>query len=109
MQPLHSYMRMLMKLLLAAVILGMCGTAGASEWFAAAGTANGTSQGHLLIAQNDGPSLNEAVEQVRRQYNGRIVSAETRVSGNREVHHIKVLTDDGKLKTVRIPGRTRRS
>jgi len=53
--------------------------------------------------------LNEAVEQVRRQYNGRIVSAETRISGNREVHYIKVLTEDGKVKTVRIPGRTRRS
>lgn len=61
----------------------------------------------LLVAQNDGPSLSDAVEQVRRQYNGRIVSAETRVSGNREVHYIKVLTDDGKVKTVRITGRSR--
>ena len=61
----------------------------------------------LLVAQNDGPSLSDAVEQVRRQYNGRIVSAETRVSGNREVHYIKVLTEDGKVKTVRITGRSR--
>jgi uncharacterized membrane protein YkoI len=51
-------------------------------------------------------TLDQAVEQVRRQYNGRIVSAETRVSGNREVHHIKVLTEDGKVKTVTVPGRT---
>jgi hypothetical protein len=49
------------------------------------------------------------VERVRRQYNGRIVSAETRVSGNREVHYIKVLTDDGKVKTVTVPGCARRS
>ena len=62
-----------------------------------------------MLAQNDGPSLSEAVEQVRRQYNGRIVSAETRISGNREVHYVKVLTEDGKVKTVRINGRTRRS
>ncbi len=55
--------------------------------------------------QSDGLTLNEAVERVRKQYNGRIVSAETRVSGGREVHVIKVLTDDGKLKTVRVPGR----
>lgn len=61
----------------------------------------------LLVAQNDGPSLSEAVEQVRRQYNGRIVSAETRVRGNREVHYIKVLTDDGKVKTVQVTGRSR--
>lgn len=58
-------------------------------------------------AQRDGPTLSQAVEQVRRQYNGRIVSAETQMQGNREVHVIKVLTDDGKVKTVRVPGRTR--
>ncbi len=61
----------------------------------------------FMLAQSGGPSLGEAVEQVRRQYNGRIVSAETRMSGNREMHVIKVLTDDGKVKTVRIPGRSR--
>ncbi len=61
----------------------------------------------FMLAQSGGPSLSEAVEQVRRQYNGRIVSAETRMSGNRETHVIKVLTDDGKVKTVRIPGRSR--
>jgi uncharacterized membrane protein YkoI len=61
----------------------------------------------LKVAQRDGPSLGEAVEQVRRQYQGRIVSAETEMRGNREVHVIKVLTDDGKVKTVRIPGRVR--
>lgn len=58
----------------------------------------------LILAQGNCATLSEAVAQVRRQYNGRIVSAETRRSGNREVHHIKVLTDDGKVKTVRING-----
>ncbi len=58
------------------------------------------------LAQSNGPTLSQAVEQVRRQYRGRIVSAETRVRGNREVHVIKVLTDDGKVKTVRVNGRT---
>jgi uncharacterized membrane protein YkoI len=75
------------------------------------GTAIADSRDHrqLIIAQNDGPTLSEAVEMVRRQYNGRIVSAETKISGNREVHHIKVLTEDGKVKTVRIQGRSKRS
>ena len=59
----------------------------------------------IRIVQSDGLTLSEAVEQVRRQYNGRIVSAETRRSGNREVHHIKVLMDGGKVKTVKINGR----
>ena len=55
--------------------------------------------------QKGGVTLSQAVEQVRRQYNGQIVSAETRVSGNQETHIIKVLTQDGKVKTVRVPGR----
>ncbi len=62
----------------------------------------------LMIAQSTGPTLSQAVEMVKRQYKGRIVSAETRINGNREVHHIKVLTEDGKVKTVKIQGRTRR-
>jgi hypothetical protein len=62
----------------------------------------------IRIAQNNGgKSLSEAVEQVRRQTDGKILSAETRVSGNREVHHIKVLTKDGKVKTHKVQGRRR--
>jgi uncharacterized membrane protein YkoI len=101
-------MRMLTKWLLPALLLLMGGTAAAGPRFAGDDNRYGVSA-NLLVAQSDGPSLDEAVEQVRRQYNGRIVSAETRISGGREMHHIKVLTKDGKVKTVRIPGRTRRS
>jgi uncharacterized membrane protein YkoI len=56
---------------------------------------------------NGGKSLSEAISQVRRQTGGQILSAETRVSGNREVHYIKVLTKDGKVKTVKVQGRRR--
>jgi hypothetical protein len=59
----------------------------------------------IRIAQNNGPSLSEAIDQVRRKTKGRIISAETRVDGNREVHYIKVLTKDGKVKTHKVPGR----
>jgi len=57
------------------------------------------------VHQGSGLTLEQAVAQVRREYNGRIVSAETRVSDGKETHIIKVLTSDGKVKTVRIPGR----
>ncbi len=57
------------------------------------------------IVQNDGMTLSEAVESVRRSTDGRIVSAETKTSGGREVHYVKVLTKDGKVKTHKIPGR----
>ena len=60
----------------------------------------------LEVTQGNGKSLSEAIEQVRRRTNGRIVGAETRISGNREVHYIKVLTADGKVKSVRVPGRS---
>ena len=48
----------------------------------------------------------EAIESVRRRGNvEQIISAETRVSGGRETHYIKVLTKDGKVQTHTIAGR----
>ncbi len=61
----------------------------------------------LHVAQNNGVSLSEAIEQVRRRTGGRVVSAETKVQNGREVHHIKVLTDDGKVRTHKVNGRRR--
>jgi uncharacterized membrane protein YkoI len=62
---------------------------------------------YRVTQNNGGKSLSEAVEQVRRQTKGRVLSAETRLRGNREVHHIKVLTKDGKVKTHKVQGRKR--
>jgi uncharacterized membrane protein YkoI len=61
----------------------------------------------LQVAQSDGMSLSEAIESVRSRTGGRVVSAETRVSNGREVHYIKVLTKDGKVKTHKVNGRRR--
>ncbi len=56
--------------------------------------------------QRDGMSLSEAVESVRRRGDvERVISAETRVSNGREVHHIRVMTRDGKVKTYKVNGR----
>lgn len=54
------------------------------------------------IPQSDKVTLEEAVRRVRKQYGGRIVSAETR-GGSKRTHVIKVLTDKGRVVTVRIP------
>jgi len=59
----------------------------------------------LQVAQSDGMSLSEAIESVRSRTGGRVVSAETKVSNGREVHYIKVLTQDGKVKTHKVNGR----
>ncbi|MBT8101336.1 MAG: hypothetical protein KJO95_00110 [Gammaproteobacteria bacterium] len=59
------------------------------------------------VAQQGGMTLSQAIESVRRRTNGRVVSAQTRVQGGREVHYIKVLTKDGKVKTHKVNGRSR--
>ena len=59
------------------------------------------------VAQQGGMTLSQAIESVRRRTNGRVVSAETRVQGGREVHYIKVLTKDGKVKTHKVNGKRR--
>lgn len=59
------------------------------------------------VTQSNCMSLSQAIESVRRRTGGRVVSAETKVSGGREVHHIKVLTDDGKVKTHKVNGCSR--
>lgn len=92
-------MRLSMKILLTALLL--LGPLGAFS----APTPVSEDPG-IQLAQGGGMTLNQAVEQVRRQYGGRIVSAETRKRGGREVHVIKVLTADGKVKTVEVPGRS---
>jgi len=63
----------------------------------------------LVIVQRDGMSLSEATAMVRRslQPGDRIVKAETKVQGGREVHHFRIVTKDGKVKTRRVNGRRR--
>jgi uncharacterized membrane protein YkoI len=58
------------------------------------------------VVQSDGMTLAQATESIRRQTGGQVLSAETRVQGGREVHHIKVLKD-GKVKTYKVNGRKR--
>ena len=59
----------------------------------------------LRTVQGGCKSLSEAVEQIRGRTKGRIISAETRVNkSGREVHHIKVLTKDGTVKTHKVQG-----
>ena len=100
-------MRIILTILVAAVILMTASTSTAAPLHSAA--IAGDFVEHVVepdaaMRQGRCPSLSDAVEQVRSRYNGRIVGAETRVSGGREIHIIKVLTNDGTVKTVRIPG-----
>jgi hypothetical protein len=61
----------------------------------------------LQVAQGSGMTLDQAIESVRRRGDvDRILSAETRRDGDRETHHIRYLTKDGKVKTAKIRGRS---
>jgi len=51
------------------------------------------------------PTLHEAIEQVRRDTGGRILSAETVGRGKSQVYRIKVLTPQGSVRVVQVPTR----
>ncbi|HRQ64436.1 MAG TPA: hypothetical protein PKZ76_06180, partial [Xanthomonadaceae bacterium] len=59
--------------------------------------------GLLLAVPAAAQSLNDTVRRIERETGGRILSAETVVSGNREVYRIKVLTPDGRVRVVQEP------
>ena len=50
-------------------------------------------------------TLDEAARQAARQYNAKVLSAHTTQEGNKRVHVIKLLTQKGVVKTVRVPVR----
>lgn len=47
-------------------------------------------------------SLEQAVNEARDRYPGRVLSAETERRDGRESHQIRILTDDGRVKRLRI-------
>jgi len=63
---------------------------------------------HPSHTENRGISLDEAVSRVRRQSDGRILSAETVRRDGRRVYRIKVLSQDGRVSRVDIDADTGR-
>ena len=53
-----------------------------------------------------GMSLDEAVQLVRRTTGARVVRAESRRVGGRTVHFIRVLTEAGHVRTMRVDAAT---
>lgn len=104
-------MRCTLTTLLIYMLLAATGAAGAVQLNSGAEYVAGglelPATADLATLQGGGPTLAEAVERVRRQYKGQIVSAKTVVRGNQEVHVIRVLLDGGKVKNVEIKGRRR--
>ena len=58
-----------------------------------------------FVATQGCMNLNQAIESVRRRGDvERVLDAQTRVEGGREVHYIKVMTKNGTVRTVRVNG-----
>lgn len=57
----------------------------------------------LLITPVAAASLNEAAQQVARQYDAKVLSAHTVERDGRRVHVIRILTRDGVVRTIRVP------
>ena len=93
--------RILVLLLVTATLIAV----GAPDIAIAAGA------GHSLIARRgggeSGVSLNEAVQQVKRETGGRVLSADTVNQGGRTVHRIKVLTPSGQVRVVVVDAQSR--
>ena len=48
-------------------------------------------------------SMQEAIAKVERDTHGKVLSAETKRTGNRAVYRIKVLTRDGRVQVIEVP------
>ena len=100
----------LTNIALAAALLlaGSVSAAELEETLAGIATGSGGPVTQLGATQERGMTLSQAVESVRRRGNvERIVSANTRVEGGREMHHIRYMTKDGSVRTAKGPGRRR--
>lgn len=53
-----------------------------------------------------GISLAQATSMAQSRYRGRVVRAETVQMGDRVVHEIRILDDDGRVRTVRVDAQT---
>ncbi len=59
-----------------------------------------------FAAQRGGVSLGQATAMARSRYPGRVVRAEMVMIGDRVVYEIRILGDDGRVRTVRIDAQT---
>jgi uncharacterized membrane protein YkoI len=70
----------------------------------------------VMTAAEAGPSerrggyqnLDNAVANIRKRTGGRVLSAETREQEEGPVHHIRIITDEGRVKRYRLDARSGR-
>jgi hypothetical protein len=62
-----------------------------------------------VAAPRDGISLDEAVSRAERQYHARVVRTDVQDEDGRKVYVLKLLSEDGRVFTVRIDAQSGRS
>ena len=80
-----------------------------------AGTAEGLKAGGMQPPQSaaeraarEGMSLSEAVQRAKQAFPGRVLRAETTEKGGRREHVIRILNDEGRVRTLRYDANTGR-
>jgi uncharacterized membrane protein YkoI len=63
----------------------------------------------VVAAARDGLSLDEAVARAERQYHARVVRTDVQDEDGRKVYVLKLLSEDGRVFTVRIDAQSGRS
>jgi uncharacterized membrane protein YkoI len=59
-----------------------------------------------FVAQRTSLSLAQATAMAQSRFRGRVVRAETVQQGGRVIHEIRILGDDGRVRTVRVDAET---
>lgn len=87
------------------IIMLLCGVLASFPATAQRFSADGMEQfgeKKIYLAQARAESLNSAVARIRKQTGGRVLSADTKNESGVQVHYIRVLTRDGKVKRFRV-------
>jgi len=75
-----------------------------------AGGSNVEEHGEVVAVYRDGISLDEAVRRAEAQYHAKVVRTDVQDEDGRKVYVLKLLSEDGRVITVRVDaesGRTR--
>lgn len=68
----------------------------------------GADRGRPIVLAKGEMSLDAAVAMVRERIGGKVISASTTSRGGKKIHVIKVLSDQGRVRTVRVDAQTGR-
>lgn len=66
------------------------------------------SGGQPILAQSGGISSSDAADAVQQRFGGRVLKVETSREGSGTVYRVKILQDDGRIRTVSVDAQSGR-